>query len=212
MKYLIILGLLLTNIFGNILLYEGLYLNQKIENIDLKDYKKINPEIYKLGNGIVYEKEDLYEDKSVKKVLKFNKNNELELVFFINNSKDLNIEDLVNEPKNKEVKFLGGTLAINGNNKIYSLEEKENLKKDLSEKLIDLTSFANNTILTTSKFIIKNENLNNEVEVDNYTGMSKLKSCISEEHHKDCVKCEYIEGQDKTINCSNLYIYHPIIK
>lgn len=212
MKYLIILSVFLTNIFGNILLYDGLYLNQKLEDIDLTEYKKINGEIYKLGNGIVYEKEDLYEDKEVKKVLKFNKNNELEIVFFINNSKELNIEDLINEPKAKDVRFLGGTLSINGNNKLYSLEEKEALKKDLSEKLIDLISFSNNTILTTTKFIIKNENLNNDIDSDNYTGMSKLKTCISEEHHKDCVKCEYIEGQDKTINCSNIYIYHPIIK
>lgn len=67
MKYLIILSVFLTNIFGNILLYDGLYLNQKLEDIDLREYKKINGEIYKLGNGIVYEKEMYMKIKKLKK-------------------------------------------------------------------------------------------------------------------------------------------------
>lgn len=168
------------------ILYDKFYKNQSINNPKMKDFTKENPSLFGLKSG---------------QVLKKNNNDEIILLHFEENllqsvliSKKL---DKTFEEKDSLLNETNFTFKVAKINRITEYNEEKDFEAGIKEELNIFYSSNTNILQTTALYF--NETEQKEITLTNV--------CIKEDLHKDCPKCEYIQGANNKISCHTSKIY-----
>lgn len=198
MKKLILMTLALVASLNATELYNGFNLNEKIDQVKLKDFKQVDPMKYNMDpSGIVYEKDDL--------VLKYTDEG-LVLAFTIKKGNYFNPDQVLHLDLNKEdYRFIKGTIKTNGQEYSYIVNEDEGKTAfdQYAAKVDDFNmSKISSKVSFFTTFAVK--------KGEEYIGATNMVSCLKVEQKQNCSNCQELEGNNLHTTCEYVKVYHSI--